>query len=96
MRHRISLLAVLAAVIPLIGLAADEHGHDHDAAAPVNANGPQRRPDGSVFLPKPAQRQIVVRTFVAEEQVLLAVGDKNQGFVVDVHVIVLPLTRNFG
>jgi cobalt-zinc-cadmium efflux system membrane fusion protein len=70
MRHRLFLLAVLTAFVPLIGLAADEHGHDHDAAAPVNANGPQRRPDGSVFLPKPAQRQIVVRTFVAEEQEL--------------------------
>ncbi|MBN8503160.1 MAG: HlyD family efflux transporter periplasmic adaptor subunit [Burkholderiales bacterium] len=38
-------------------------GHDHgDEAAPVTAGGPQRQPDGSVFLPKPAQRQMGVRT----------------------------------
>lgn len=40
-------------------------GHDHGGgpAAP-SANGPQRQPDGSVFLPKPAQRQLGVRTLV--------------------------------
>ncbi|WP_232476673.1 efflux RND transporter periplasmic adaptor subunit [Vitreoscilla filiformis] len=38
-------------------------GHDHgDTPAVANANGPQRLPDGSVFLPKPAQRQLGVRT----------------------------------
>lgn len=38
-------------------------GHDHgDAPAAVNSSGPKRLPDGSVFLPKPAQRQIGVRT----------------------------------
>jgi cobalt-zinc-cadmium efflux system membrane fusion protein len=42
-------------------------GHDHgDAPAPVNANGPQRLPDGSVFLPKPAQRQIGLRILAVE------------------------------
>lgn len=41
-------------------------GHDHgDAPAAVTASGPQRLPDGSVFLPKPAQRQLGVRTQVA-------------------------------
>ena len=43
-------------------------GHDHgDAPAAANANGPQRLPDGSVFLPKPAQRQLGVRTLTAQE-----------------------------
>ena len=43
-------------------------GHDHgDAPAAPSANGPQRQPDGSVFLPKPAQRQLGVRTMVTEE-----------------------------
>jgi len=38
-------------------------GHDHgDEAAPVTAGGPQRQPDGAVFLPKAAQRQMGVRT----------------------------------
>ncbi|MDA7414901.1 efflux RND transporter periplasmic adaptor subunit [Xenophilus arseniciresistens] len=42
-------------------------GHDHgDAPAAASSNGPQRLPDGSVFLPKPAQRQLGVRTVLAE------------------------------
>lgn len=42
-------------------------GHDHGPAPAVaNANGPQRMADGSVFLPKPAQRQLNVRTLVVE------------------------------
>nr|WP_049696971.1 HlyD family efflux transporter periplasmic adaptor subunit [Acidovorax sp. MR-S7] len=46
-------------------------GHDHgDTPAAPSANGPQRLPDGSVFLPKPAQRQLGVRTLRAEEGAL--------------------------
>jgi len=45
--------------------AAAGEGHDHgDATAAPSANGPQRLPDGSVFLPKPAQRQLGVRTLL--------------------------------
>ncbi|MBN9426671.1 MAG: HlyD family efflux transporter periplasmic adaptor subunit [Burkholderiales bacterium] len=44
-------------------------GHDHgDNPVAPNANGPQRQPDGSVFLPKPAQRQLGVRTMLAKEE----------------------------
>jgi hypothetical protein len=41
-------------------------GHDHGSEGPSSSatGGPQRLPDGSVFLPKPAQRQIGVRTTV--------------------------------
>ncbi len=45
--------------------AGDGHDHDHDHGGEPPAaagNGPQRLPDGRVFLPKPAQRQIGVRT----------------------------------
>ena len=42
-------------------------GHDHgEAAAAVTGNGPRRLPDGGVFLPKISQRQLGVRTVVAE------------------------------
>ncbi len=46
-------------------------GHDggHDAAdgdPAATGSGPKRLPDGSVFLPKPAQRQMGVRTLVGE------------------------------
>ena len=60
----------LAATLSLAGAGAPSfagEGHDHGAAPAVgNANGPQRMADGSVFLPKPAQRQLNVRTLVVE------------------------------
>ncbi len=38
-------------------------GHDHgDAPAMAASNAPKRAPDGSVFLPKPSQRQLAIRT----------------------------------
>jgi hypothetical protein len=61
-----SSLALLTALTGL-GPTHAGPGHDHgDAPAAPSANGPQRQPDGSVFLPKPAQRQLGVRTFVTE------------------------------
>lgn len=56
---RVLLMAWLAVVAP----AWAGPGHDHgDEPAPVSAGGPQRQPDGAVFLPKPAQRQMGLRT----------------------------------
>ncbi|MFN0184107.1 MAG: efflux RND transporter periplasmic adaptor subunit [Aquabacterium sp.] len=57
----------LLIALTAIGVAHAGPGHDHgDAPAAPSANGPQRQPDGSVFLPKPAQRQLGVRTVVTE------------------------------
>ena len=54
-----------ALVLTLAPVAWAGEGHDHGDAAPaVSGDGPKRLPDGSVFLPKPAQRQIGVRTLV--------------------------------
>ncbi len=61
---RVGLILALAS--PLIVHAGDGHDHGDEPAAP-SANGPQRQPDGSVLLPKPAQRQLGVRTMVTEE-----------------------------
>lgn len=62
-----SLLLAALLASAATGWAADEHGHDHGDSAPAaNTNGPSRQPDGSVFLPKPAQYQLSVRTMVAE------------------------------
>jgi membrane fusion protein, heavy metal efflux system len=62
------LLAVLVLALSTPAGAVDEHGHDHGDSAPVgNSNGPGRQPDGSVFLPKAAQRQLSVRTLMAKE-----------------------------
>ena len=45
-------------------------GHDHgdESPAATGGNSPKRQADGSVFLPKPTQRQLAVRTVVAEEK----------------------------
>ena len=60
----------LAAALSFAGAGAPSfagEGHDHGAApALTNPNGPQRIADGSVFLPKPAQRQLNVRTLVVQ------------------------------
>jgi membrane fusion protein, heavy metal efflux system len=59
-------VVVLGLTWPAAGNAGP--GHDHGDEAPaVSSNGPMRLPDGSVFLPKPSQRQLGVRTFVAVE-----------------------------
>lgn len=64
--HRCWRAAPMAGLMVLMAMTLPAHagpGHDHgDAAAAPSANGPQRLPDGSVFLPKPAQRQLGVRT----------------------------------
>ncbi len=61
------ILMTLAFGAALVITAHADEGHSHgEAPAAAHANGPQRLPDGSVFLPKPAQRQLAVRTVVAE------------------------------
>ncbi len=63
--NHLLLVAGLSLALSVLPAHSGE-GHDHgDAGASSNANGPQRQPDGSVFLPKPAQRQLGVRTLVA-------------------------------
>lgn len=69
-RNRVSRLVRLGVSLALASAISAQagEGHDHGGApAAASANGPQRLPDGSVFLPKPAQRQLRVRTFAAEE-----------------------------
>ncbi len=56
-----SLAALLLALLfAPAGMAGD--GHDHDAGVSPVADGPRRQADGSVFLPKPAQRQLALAT----------------------------------
>lgn len=59
------LLAVIAVAVAPIHAQGDA-GHDHGPTPQVVGTGPQRLPDGSVYLPKLAQRQLGVRTQVAE------------------------------
>ena len=56
-------LAVGLGALALATAVLADAGHDHGDAAPAAAaDGPKRLGDGSVFLPKPAQRQLDVRT----------------------------------
>ena len=71
LNHGLTVCALATALFLGVTPAFAGDGHDHgDAPAATNSKGPQRLPDGSVFLPKPAQRQIGVRTLTGTEQSL--------------------------
>lgn len=56
-------LALLCGALAWPPLALAGEGHDHgDAPLMAQGNAPKRQPDGRVFLPKPTQRQLAVRT----------------------------------
>jgi hypothetical protein len=58
------LLLALVALARTTGVSAHE-GHDHGADVKASSgNGPQRRADGTIFLPKPSQRLLEIRTAV--------------------------------
>ena len=62
----ITLAALSLALSSPASFAGD--GHDHgDAPAAASGNGPKRQPDGRVFLPKPAQHQLGIRTLTVTE-----------------------------
>ena len=65
----VNYMVATAALLSLLSSPVHAgEGHDHgDGGAAPSANGPQRLPDGSVFLPKPAQRQLGVRTVQTEQ-----------------------------
>ncbi|AWN39656.1 efflux RND transporter periplasmic adaptor subunit [Methylobacterium durans] len=55
-------------VVALTGTAFAHGGEDHDHDTPTampGSNNPQRLPDGAVFVPKPSQRILEVRTTTA-------------------------------
>jgi len=96
MTRKVPALAVIAAgVVPALlmvatSLHADEgHGADKKGAAayaPAGAGGnaaPQRLADGGVFMPKPVQRQLGIRTVVAETRELAQSIELNGRVVVD-------------
>ena len=78
-------MASVVMALALMGPPAHAgEGHDHgDGGAAPSANGPQRLPDGSVFLPKPAQRQLGVRTRQTEAAELPRSLELNARVVMD-------------
>ncbi len=66
LQFKLITTSLACALLMTSGMARADEGHDHGEAPPAaNTSGPQRQPDGSVFLPKPAQRQLGVRTLLA-------------------------------
>lgn len=63
-----NLLIVMFLMLPILALAHGDESHGEAPAALAVGNSPQRLPDGSVLLPKPSQRQIGIRTIVAEQK----------------------------
>ncbi|MBO0764379.1 MAG: HlyD family efflux transporter periplasmic adaptor subunit [Hyphomicrobiaceae bacterium] len=69
-RSKRSLLLLLAALITLASRAGFAHeGEEHEPprlAAPVTSDSAQRLSDGALFVPKPVQRLLAIRTLVTE------------------------------
>jgi membrane fusion protein, heavy metal efflux system len=59
-----------AAFAPDAAHAGPGHDHGDEAPAAGASNSPKRQNDGSVFMPKPSQRLLAVRTQTAEESSL--------------------------
>src|SRR5262249_56210561 len=58
--------AVVLGVILASAIAWAHEGHDHGPDLSASAgNSPFRRPDGTLFVPKPTQRLLEIRTRVA-------------------------------
>jgi cobalt-zinc-cadmium efflux system membrane fusion protein len=60
---------VLTTLLAMTGLALSHEDHDHGAAAKTAAPSgdvPQRLPDGALFVPKPSQRLLEVRTVISK------------------------------
>ena len=89
-RRRPGLAGWVAAGLITLGIAAPWEaqagpGHDHgeEAAPAAGGNAPRRLADGGVFLPKASQRQLGVRTVVAEEASLPATVELTGRVVLD-------------
>lgn len=77
------LMSLLLACMPLISFAHGDEPHDDAQGAAATANAPQRLPDGSVFLPKPAQRQMDLRTVLVQAETSARALELNGRVVMD-------------
>ena len=65
--YTVCCVALMTLTAPVLAGPGHDGGHDGaEANSAATGSGPKRLPDGSVFLPKPAQRQMGVRTLVGE------------------------------
>ena len=68
---------------PLSAWSGPGHDHGDETATAVPGDGPRRLPTGEVFLPKPAQRQLNVRTLPALLEQHARVIELNGKVVID-------------
>jgi membrane fusion protein, heavy metal efflux system len=73
-RKLLILPAAILGVILASAVAWAHEGHDHgpDMSASTG-NSPSRRPDGSLFVPKPTQRLLEIRTTVVKKETRLKI-----------------------
>lgn len=67
--HIVFLAVAIASLVPAVAFAGAGHDHGpsgHDSPSDSGGYVPRKLPDGDVFLPKPSQRLLNVRTTVAE------------------------------
>lgn len=69
-RGRAVAASLIAGAAMIAATAASAHeGHDHGTpTGSGNGNAPQRRPDGNIFLPKPTQRLLEIRTRILQPE----------------------------
>ena len=79
----VARVALLAALLIAPGVQAGP-GHDHDdASTSATGNAPKRNADGSLFLPKPAQRQLDIGTMRVQRESLPRVAELSGRIIVD-------------
>ena len=70
-RRGLATLFLLLSIAVFGSTAAFAHsGHDHESSASVSGNAPQRLPSGQIFLPKPSQRLLEIRTRILQTESL--------------------------
>lgn len=69
-RHLLAALLLGLASTLALGHGGEDHSHEAPAALPADTSAPRRLADGSLFIPKPVQRQWGVRTQVARVEAL--------------------------
>ncbi|WP_370521717.1 efflux RND transporter periplasmic adaptor subunit [Acidovorax sp. HDW3] len=79
-----TLAWLLAAACALPWAASAHEGHDDAPPPAASGDSPRRLPDGSVFLPKPSQHQLGLRTAVLQD------GQHPQAFELNATVVMDP------
>ena len=82
--QRAAALACSALLVTVSAPALAGPGHDHgEEPAAAAGNAPKRQPNGHVFLPKPSQRQLAIRTVITELKSLPRTDELNGRVVMD-------------